>query len=279
MTIQLRPRMKSIRGNPIAPSGMTARAYARSLLNLIRPMLVKNKKRFQQLLKGTVFTEKKREALSEWIAERISKLEATGNKEQISRLEKWAKNLSVVFAREIDRNVRGSLSGNRGKRGIPGINQWEFSPEVESEMEAIIAENVALIRDLPLAYYGKIQKAVMDTQVSGNDARTLYNRLMELGGITERRAKLIAHDQTVKASSALARKRSIQAGIKKGVWRHSHAGKKPRPSHRYDADGKEFDLEKGMYLLDDKTGLKRWQQPGQEIGCRCFYTPILEEPA
>jgi uncharacterized protein with gpF-like domain len=58
-------------------------------------------------------------------------------------------------------------------------------------------------------------------------------------------------------------------GITQAIWQHSHAGKKPRPSH-VKADGKTFDIEKGMYL-DGK-----WVQPAEEYNCRCTSRAIIE---
>ncbi|HHN9167526.1 TPA: phage head morphogenesis protein, partial [Escherichia coli] len=45
-------------------------------------------------------------------------------------------------------------------------------------------------------------------------------------------------------------------------------GKQPRPSH-VKADGKEFDLDKGLYLDGE------WVLPGEAINCRCTWSPVI----
>ncbi|EIS9018273.1 phage head morphogenesis protein, partial [Salmonella enterica subsp. enterica serovar Montevideo] len=51
-------------------------------------------------------------------------------------------------------------------------------------------------------------------------------------------------------------------------WRHSRAGKTWRPSH-VKANGKRFDLRKGMFL-DGK-----WVLPGEEINCKCGWEAVI----
>ncbi|ELZ1101181.1 TPA: phage head morphogenesis protein, partial [Escherichia coli] len=83
-----------------------------------------------------------------------------------------------------------------------------------------------------------------------------------------RRAETIARDQNNKATAVIQSERQKKLGITKGIWRHSHAGKQPRPSH-VKADGKEFDLDKGLYLDGE------WVLPGEAINCRCTWSPVI----
>jgi SPP1 gp7 family putative phage head morphogenesis protein len=96
----------------------------------------------------------------------------------------------------------------------------------------------------------------------------LSKALQHRYGVTQLRAALIARDQTAKATSTLQAARQKQIGITEGIWKHSHAGKVPRPSH-LEANGKRFDLSKGMYL-DGK-----WVMPGEEINCHCTWNAVI----
>ncbi|ELV4297825.1 phage head morphogenesis protein, partial [Salmonella enterica] len=87
-------------------------------------------------------------------------------------------------------------------------------------------------------------------------------------GITRRRAALIARDQNNKATSVMQSARQRSVGITEGIWRHSRAGKTWRPSH-VKANGKRFDLRKGMFL-DGK-----WVLPGEEINCKCGWEAVI----
>ena len=102
----------------------------------------------------------------------------------------------------------------------------------------------------------------------GRDLGTLTKELQQRYGVTRRRAAFIALDQNNKATSAMQSARQRALGIRRGRWRHSHAGKEPRISH-VKADGKEFDLDKGMFIDGE------WIMPGQKIRCRCGWEAIL----
>ena len=82
-------------------------------------------------------------------------------------------------------------------------------------------------------------------------------------------AEFIARDQANKAHAVIERAKRQELGITKAIWLHSHAGKKPRPSHLA-ANSKEFDVSKGMYLDGE------WVQPGELINCRCCSKSIIE---
>ena len=66
------------------------------------------------------------------------------------------------------------------------------------------------------------------------------------------------------------RARQVELGITEAVWRHSGAGKKPRPKH-VAASGKRYDVAKGMKIGDKG----QWVLPGEEINCRCTSESIL----
>ena len=142
-----------------------------------------------------------------------------------------------------------------------------FRPEHISQL-ARIGEQVGLIRSIAEQHLGNVQRLVMESVSRGRDLHYLSVELRKRYGITKRRAALIARDQNNKATATLQSARQLEMGITHGIWRHSHAGKEPRPSH-VKADGEKFDLRKGMFL-DGK-----WTLPGHEINCRCWYSPIL----
>ena len=64
--------------------------------------------------------------------------------------------------------------------------------------------------------------------------------------------------------------RQQEAGITKGIWQHSTAGKEPRPTH-VKMNGKKFDISKGFYDKDEGE----WVMPGQLINCRCTWRPVI----
>ncbi|SPL70853.1 phage head morphogenesis protein [Acinetobacter stercoris] len=147
--------------------------------------------------------------------------------------------------------------------------QFQMTAFTEDMLKASVAENVRLIKSIASGHLDKVQMLVWQSISSGYDLAGLTQSLKQEYGVTKRRAALIASDQANKAHAAFEKARRTELGIKKAIWLHSHAGKQPRPSHLA-ANGKEFDVSKGMYL-DGK-----WVQPGEEINCRCGSKAIIE---
>ena len=125
------------------------------------------------------------------------------------------------------------------------------------------------IRSIGQQYLNRVEESVWRSVNAGYDMAQLTRELRRDYGISERRAAFIARDQTNKAKAAIEKARRQELGITEAIWMHSHAGKEPRPSH-VAANGKRFDVSKGMYL-DGK-----WVQPGEEINCRCTSRAVIK---
>lgn len=177
-----------------------------------------------------------------------------------------AQKLSARFAGDAMKNSDVSLYNALETAGF--TVEFKMTSQMNNALQATITENVGLIRSIPEKYFTEVEGLVMRSVSRGRDLSYLTDELQKRYGITRRRAALIARDQNNKATSVMQAARQQSLGITKGIWRHSHAGKEPRPSH-VKADGKEFDLSKGMYL-DSK-----WVMPGEEINCRCTWSPVI----
>lgn len=136
-------------------------------------------------------------------------------------------------------------------------------------MRASVGMNVGLIKSIPGEYLGDVQKYVWEAVEGGFDLATLTDNLDHAYHIGRNRCKLIARDQANKVHAVMEQARRKELGIKTATWRHSAAAKEPRQSH-VKANGKEFDIEKGMFL-DGK-----WVLPGQEINCGCTSRAFIE---
>ena len=147
-----------------------------------------------------------------------------------------------------------------------------ISGTMKTIMKAQIAENVALIRSIPSQYFTQVQGSVMRSITTGNGLADLLPALQKYDGITQRRAKLIATDQTRKAFSNLNHERMVNSGIKKFEWVHSGGGMEPRRLH-LELNGKIFSLD-DLPVIDEDTGERGI--PGQLINCRCVSRPIVD---
>nr|WP_249417167.1 phage minor head protein [Citrobacter freundii] len=166
---------------------------------------------------------------------------------------------------------RGLLASAR-KESITINMQW--TPAMTEKVDAIIAENVSLIRSIPEKYFTEVEGMVYRSVARGGDRKGLADEIESAfgkrHGITRRRAEFIARDQVRKATSALSNARQQAAGIKRGIWIHSGGSNRPRKKHVH-AHGQEFDLDVGLPVGDKG----QYVLPGEEAECGCAWKPVL----
>lgn len=176
-----------------------------------------------------------------------------------------------VTEKTVEAVDRGIISSAR-KDGMTIQMQW--TDAMLQKQEAIIAENVSLIRSIPEKYFTEVEGMVYRAVAKGGDRKQLADEIeREFGrrhGITRRRAEFIARDQVRKATSALSAARQQAAGITEGEWVHSGGGNKPRHSHvKAGKERKRFKLSEGC-LIDGE-----YIMPGELPNCGCTWKPVL----
>ena len=154
-----------------------------------------------------------------------------------------------------------------------------------SQFQEAIETNVNLIKTIPTQYFDKIGKAV-EARVTGKMTRgALVKRIKELGGITQRRAEMIADDQVAKVTEAMMLARCRNAGIQRVMWVHAPISMHPRDVHRRKWDGHTgkfnrkpngfngyiFDIDKPPY---DPVA-KQYVYPAQLPNCKCTLIPVI----
>ncbi|KPA87299.1 phage putative head morphogenesis protein, SPP1 gp7 family [Pseudomonas asplenii] len=183
-----------------------------------------------------------------------------------SKFDDLADTLSKKFA---DRALGNSDVSLRNAMEAAGATvKFTMTPEMNDVYQGCIGEQVGLIKSIASEHLTEVQGLVMRSVQRGRDLGSLTKDLERRYGITQRRAALIARDQNNKATSAMQSARQQALGIKEGIWRHSGGGKEPRHSH-VKANGKKFDLAKGMFIDDE------WIMPGEKINCRCTWSPVI----
>lgn len=155
-----------------------------------------------------------------------------------------------------------------------------------SQFREGIEENVNLIKTIPAQYFSKIDKAVEERTRGKMTRGALVKRIKDLGGITQRRAEMIADDQTAKATERMMLARCRNTGVKTVMWLHSSVSMKPRDYHkrRWDGhsgkyNGKPNGLNGYIFnidnppVIDKKTGERGF--PSQLINCKCYLSPVI----
>ncbi|AFV51508.1 putative phage head protein [Acinetobacter phage vB_AbaM-IME-AB2] len=185
------------------------------------------------------------------------------------RLDKLSTQVAQELVGKAKTNYDKRLLGILRKRGFT-VN---FRPTkyMEDQAQIALGENVALIKSIGNEYLDKVRSAVWRSVKNGYDVESLIKQLKEIDGVTDRRAKNIAKDQTAKLNQAFENARAEELGITEAYWLHSHAGKTFRQSH-VKANGTRFNIKEGLFL-DGK-----WTNTGIEINCRCRKKLIIEIP-
>lgn len=139
--------------------------------------------------------------------------------------------------------------------------------DLEPAIDQMAQRNAALIAGLADDLVTRIKARTITAVLNGETAAGLKRDLVDLFGISDRRAKVIARDQIAKTTSDLNRLRHQQAGVVEYIWRTS-ADERVRPRHAA-LDGRK-------YRYDEPTGAEQGLPPGQPIMCRCWARAVIE---
>jgi len=186
--------------------------------------------------------------------------------------------LSTAMARALNESINKILS----LQASDHTAKWKKSVKraIGVDLQAVVAEedltelleqattrNAGLITNVAEATVNRIQQSVTQSVLTGGSVKDLKARLIEDFSFGEKRAQLIARDQTAKLNSDLNRFRHQEAGCEKYTWRTSK-DERVRSRHKK-LDGK-------IYRYGEKTGAEQGLPPGQPIRCRCVAIAIVE---
>jgi uncharacterized protein with gpF-like domain len=144
------------------------------------------------------------------------------------------------------------------------------TPASAAAYQAVIAEQVNLIKSIPQEYLKDVQSKVWTSVMRGADMHALGTELRKTYGVSVERAATIARDQNQKAKAIIERARRQELGITHAIWQHSAGGKVPRKTH-VAMSGKAYRIAQGMY--DSAVG--QYVMPGELINCRCSSKAVI----
>lgn len=133
---------------------------------------------------------------------------------------------------------------------------------------AALAGQVAVIEGVDQKHRNELEDLIWRSVMKGYDLHSLSLGLQEKYGFTRAQAASIARHQANMARVVIDNARKLELGITEAIWRHSGAGRSPRPSH-VAFSGKRFNIITGAYL-DEK-----WVWPGSEPDCLCTSKSII----
>lgn len=152
---------------------------------------------------------------------------------------------------------------------------------LEGQLKGAVKRNISLIRSIPEQNLYKIEQIIYQETVVGQTADSIIDQINEVFDVGERRARMIARDQTAKLNSALTKARHQAMGIRAYTWR-TVTDERVRSSHdnrngrvyAYEEEDVGKTLSDGRVLLDPKKD--NIGNPGEDFNCRCIAEPILE---
>lgn len=131
-----------------------------------------------------------------------------------------------------------------------------------------LRENIHLIRSIPRKAAERVHELSQEALVTGQRSKTLIKEIAEIGGITERRAKLIARTEVSRANAALTQARAEWVGSEGYIWR-TVGDSDVRDAHKH---------MEGRYVRWSQppiTDMKNPYHAGAGPNCRCTAEPVL----
>lgn len=281
------PRNATLKGERLPPySAATAAKYQAELDKLVQRMQKEYNTEVRKLFRTHADTVSEL-AMDSSSAFSIGALAADASLASQARMlfnslgKKWAKIFGSRASDMTDRMIDGASMASKRALGdsLKKISGGLTIPvpvlpgNLQEAITAATAENVGLIKSLGQQYNERISQLVLRSiAVGGNGAQDIFEQIRHYDGMTDRRAKLVAVDQTRKITATLNMERAKAVGIKKFEWIHSSGSTSPRKRH-LELDGTIHSYD-DLPVIDPKTGQRGL--PGILINCRCVAAPILE---
>lgn len=264
------PRLK---GSTLRQSPSAAMRYAARLRVLVDRMIRETEREILKLFESPVAVES--HVTTDASIASQSRILMNGLMTRFEVLfSQQAKPLSERMVSEVETNsatgLKTSLTEMSGQVKLK-TDMLKSGPVAEIA-KASVAENVALIKSIPAEYLGKVNGAVMRSITTGNGLQDLQPFLKKQKGMTERRATLIAEDQTRKVYNSINAGRMKAVGVGKFEWIHTGGSQKPRQDH-IDMSGEIYSFD-DLPVIDQKTGERGI--PGQVPNCRCTMRPVVD---
>lgn len=270
-----------IEGKPLLNSALLEHKYKNALEKLVYAMERETKKEIIKLFEDKsayqYFETQERMAEDASIASQSRILVNYLTRKYQEMFNKKAKSMSERMIKGALAHSKASLHSSLEKlSGGLSLKTGLIPENLKESIKASIEENVTLIKSIPEEYYKNIAGSVSRSISTGEGLKELVPAIQKHAGVTYRRAKNIALDQTRKAVNTIDRQRMLSLGIKKFKWLHVGGSQRPRQSH-IDISGKIFSFEN---LLEEQAALGVPERDRGLCGyppyCRCIMNPVIE---
>lgn len=266
------------RGTPLNPNAaVAARAYAR-LEKMIRRMFADYRREVEAFFKTehaqAFFKTEDRFAMDAKSTATQARILTNTLNDKFQRLfdlnaKPMAETMVDQSSDASSASLHSSLKELSGGLSLPTTS---LKGPIMDVWTASVTESASLIKSIPSQTLTQLSGAVQRSITTGNGLQDLVPFFNKQEGITLRRARNIANDQTRKAYNTLNKARMVQTGIQKFEWLHTGGGQKPRPLH-VAMSGNIYSFD-NLPVIDETTGERGI--PGQLPNCRCRMLPVIE---
>lgn len=181
-------------------------------------------------------------------------------------LTPWAKTSAAAMLVDVsrrDEKVWQKLTENMGA----AMRHEVRTAPTGAVMQQLMAEQVNLIRSLPLDAAQRVHKLTIEGLSDATRAKSIAEDIMRTGKVTESRALLIARTEVGRAAGTITQARAQSIESEGYIWRTAGDGA-VRQSHRK-LDGKFIPWDKPP-TTDGLT-----YHAGCGPNCRCYMEPVL----
>jgi SPP1 gp7 family putative phage head morphogenesis protein len=183
-------------------------------------------------------------------------------------IEPWAR---AATARMIaDVSNRDRRAWKQASQNLSRTLRVEIeSAPTGSAMRELLAEQVSLIRSLPIEAGQRVHRLTIEGLMDSTRASEIAEEIRRSGEVTESRATLIARTEVARTAATLTQMRAQHIGSDGYIWR-TVEDSDVRPSHRR-MNGK-FIAWNDPPTLDNMVG-----HAGMLPNCRCYPEPVIPD--
>ena len=270
-----------LKGKPLRNSVAIESRYIAELMKLTNQMIAQTNREMIKAMKAAGYGQDAKEPT---IAQETPKV-----KRRVDHLMETFNSLFKRKANELATNMLGAVTNETAVQAASSLKELSggltfkmnfTNPQVKSAITAAHKENVGLISSIPDEYMANVNKILMRSASRAGDMTGVTEALENAAGITKRKAKNIALDQTRKAHATINRVRLQAVGVKKYEWVHSGGGAKAR--HKHITSHKAGGLNGGIFEYDDPPNAAEdgeepyYANPSEMINCKCIAAPVID---
>jgi SPP1 gp7 family putative phage head morphogenesis protein len=259
-----------IRGHALNPNAADETLYYLRLVQMINKMTSEVEAELTKLFEGKTGQEYFAQDASLSAQAKILTNALTKKFEDLfaGNAQRLAKSVANKANKSSSRTLHSSIQQLSG--GL-SLSTTSLAGKLTDILKSTVSENVALIKSIPAKYLSGVTQAVMRSITTGQGLQDLVPYINKHKGITLKRARVIARDQTRKAFNGLSKGRMQDIGIQEFEWLHTAGSDHPRPLH--------VAMSGNIYRFDDPPviDLKTKERgiPGQLPNCRCRMKPVI----